>query len=333
MGNEMDANVAWFADIGLHDRPSVGGKGASLGELLRAQIAVPPGFVVTTAAFRRFMRESAPAPESAAVAAAALPPGVASDVARGYARLCAEAGDADLPVAVRSSATAEDGASASFAGMQETYLWVRGEANVLDALRRCWASLYGEPAVAYRNRLEVVEDDMAMGVVVQRMIEPRSAGVMFTRSPLTGDKSVVVISSSWGLGSSVVGGEVTPDEFVVEKITGIVRRSTISCKEIRHVPVASGSGTHEEAVPAELQTQASLDPSELSALNDVGRRIEKHYGCPQDIEWAIDAAGVTFVLQSRPETIWSVRDREAAAAAPKANSFDHVFSFFGTKKS
>jgi pyruvate,water dikinase len=327
--------VVWFGAIGLGDRPTVGGKGASLGELQRAQIDVPPGFVVTTHAFREFVRETGSATSREAIETATIPAAIAADVANAYARLCADAGDATLPVAVRSSATAEDGADASFAGLQDTYLWIRGEDNVLGALRRCWASLYSEPAIAYRSRLDLREEDMAMGVVVQRMVEPRSAGVMFTRSPVSGDMSVVVISASFGLGSTVVGGDVTPDEFVVNKITGLLQRSTISRKETRHVPLESGSGTREEPIPEEMQSLASLEATELAALCDVGRRIERHYGCPQDIEWAIDAGGALFILQSRPETVWSARDRaaaEAARIAPAAKPFDHVFSFFGTRK-
>ena len=183
--------------------------------------------------------------------------------------------------------------------------------------------------------MSIREDDMAMGVVVQRMVDARCAGVMFTRSPLSGDPSVVAICASFGLGSTVVGGEVTPDEFLMNKITGHVHKSTISRKEIRHVPSDSGSGVREEAIPEDLQTVATLDAAQLGELTTVARRIEKHYGCAQDIEWALGADGALFILQSRPETVWSARDREAArqkAAEPKEQSFDHVLSFFGTRK-
>jgi pyruvate,water dikinase len=163
------------------------------------------------------------------------------------------------------------------------------------------------------------------------MVNPRAAGVMFTRSPQSGDPSVVAICASYGLGSAVVGGEVTPDEFVVNKVTGMVQKTTISDKALRHVPSDDGSGTREEAVPEELRAQPALDAAELRALTEIGRRIEKHYGCAQDIEWAVDASGRIFVLQSRPETVWNARDR-AAAATPKAKSFEHVLSFFGTKR-
>jgi pyruvate,water dikinase len=342
-------DIAWFDEVGLTDRPRVGGKGASLGELARAQFRVPPGFVVTTSAFRRF-RETCGAvadagepfaePSSSTlrerIEAQTLPPEFAGRFFAAYERLCGGS-DGDVPVAVRSSATSEDGGEASFAGLQDTFLWVRGRAAVVDALRRCWASLYSEPALAYRSRLAIAEDDMAMAVVVQRMVEPRSAGVMFTRSPLTGDRSVVAISASFGLGSTVVGGEVTPDEFVVNKITGQVARSTISCKEIRHVPDASGNGIRAEPMPEELQRRAALESDELRELTAIGRRIETHYGSAQDIEWAIDADGTIFLLQSRPETVWSARERAAADAerpleTPKDKPFQHVFSYFGPRK-
>jgi pyruvate,water dikinase len=344
----LSSHIAWFDAVRIEDRPRVGGKGASLGELRRAGIDVPPGFVVTTDAFRHFAAGEGTRREREALEAAAIPETIASAVARAYAALCDEAaaeagvgaegigaetgaGARGLPVAVRSSATSEDAADASFAGLQDTYLWVRGDSDVLAALRRCWASLYSESAVAYRARLALRDDDIAMGVVIQRMVNPRAAGVMFTRSPQSGDPSVVAICASYGLGSAVVGGEVTPDEFVVNKVTGVVQKTTISDKALRHVPSDDGSGTREEPVPEALRSQPALDAAELSALTEIGRRIEKHYGCAQDIEWAVDAGGRIFVLQSRPETVWNARDR-ATAATPKATSFEHVLSFFGTKR-
>jgi pyruvate,water dikinase len=346
------ATIAWFADIGLPDRPRVGGKGASLGELERAGIPVPPGFVITTAAFRSFIdglaghvRDELLALESGAddpepartaelrarIAAAPLPDELAASIDEAHARLRG-ADSADIPVAVRSSATSEDSAAASFAGLQDTYLWVRGASDVGVKLRGCWASLYSDAAISYRRRMRIRDHDMAMGVVVQRMVDARCAGVMFTRSPLSGDRSVVAISASWGLGSTVVGGEVTPDEFVMNKITGQLVRSTISCKELRHVPNAAGSGVREEPVPADLQRAATLGPDELRDLCEIARRIEKHYGAPQDIEWALDAQRTAFILQSRPETVWSARERDAALAQPKESAFGHVLSFFGTPK-
>ena len=225
------------AGVGAANAARVGGKAAALGELARAGLPVPRGFVITAAAFGLHM--DAADPDGAArgalgslasddldgIASAAaacapgwwrqpLPPDVAAEIASAFAALGAG------PMAVRSSATLEDSAEASFAGLQDTYLAVRGTDAVLDRVRACWASLYNDGSVAYRRRQGIGEDGLAMGVVVQRMLNPRSAGVMFTRSPVTGDRSVVAIEGTWGLGSALVGGEVTPDSFTVSKVTG-----------------------------------------------------------------------------------------------------------------
>ena len=209
--------VLHFSEVGIGDVPDVGGKGASLGELLRAGIRVPTGFAVTTAAFRRTVEHltvggqtvpervaaldpadgegiAAGTAEIRAVLESAPPPAeVADAVAAAYAALCEECGDPELPVAVRSSATSEDSAEDSFAGLQDTYLWVHGADSVLEHVRRCWASLYSVESVTYRLRRGIPETDLAMAVVVQRMVGARSSGVMFTRSPRSGDKSVVAI--------------------------------------------------------------------------------------------------------------------------------------------
>ncbi len=347
-------SVLHFRDVGLGDVATVGGKGASLGELLRAGIRVPTGFAVTTAAFRQTVEhltidgEPIPAraasldPADAAALAAetarirevlesAPPPDeVADAVTAAYAALCEECGDPDLPVAVRSSATSEDSAEASFAGLQDTYLWVRGAGSVLEHVRRCWASLYSVESVTYRLRRGIPETDLGMAVVVQRMVGARSSGVMFTRSPRTGDKSVVAIDASWGLGSAVVSGDVTPDSFVVSKVTGEVKR-TVATKTRWHRPDPSGHGVVETDVPAELQDRPSVSDEEIADLVATARRVEAHYRCPQDIEWAVDDAGEVFLLQSRPETVWADKDR-AAKAAPAARPFDHVFNLLGGKR-
>jgi pyruvate,water dikinase len=302
--------VRRFAEIGLGDRATVGGKGASLGELDRIGVRVPPGFVVTTDAYRD------------AVAAVRLPERVREAVLAAYAEL-----GADAPVAVRSSATAEDSADASFAGVQDTYLWVRGAESVLDHVRRCWASLHSVESVAYRQHRGLTEDGLAMGVVVQRMVDARCAGVMFTRSPLTGDRSVVAIEAAWGLGSALVGGDVTPDRFVVNKVTGEIVQRSVSTKERRHRMDPSGTGVLDDAVPADLRDAPCLTDADVRALVTLARRIEDHYGAPQDIEWAIENDGL-YVLQSRPETVWARRD-VAPVAAPRARAFDHVFDLLG----
>src|SRR3954466_14976567 len=346
--------VLRFADVGRDDVAHAGGKGASLGELLRTGIRVPDGFVVTTAAFREAMgaladeigsRVTALDPADAdrlatvtaeiraLVESAPPPPAVADAITAAYAQLCAQAGQPDLPVAVRSSATSEDSAEASFAGLQDTYLWVRGTDAVLEAVRRCWASLYSVESVTYRLRRGLAEDDLAMAVVVQRMVDSRSSGVMFTRSPLNGDRSVVCVDASWGLGSAVVSGEVTPDSFVVSKVTGEVAKRFIATKCTWHRPDPAGSGVVERDVPGEMQDVPSISAEELAELVATARRVEAHYGSPQDIEWAIDESGEVFLLQSRPETVWAEKDAAAAPmATPAARPFDHVLNVLGGKK-
>lgn len=336
--------VCPLRSVGAADRAVAGGKGASLGELHRAGLPVPPGFVVTVPAFRRAVAgadpggtietdiaglpavgpaaiERATAAIRARIIAAPLPGDVAAAVTAAYAAL-----GADVPVAVRSSAVGEDAAEASFAGLQDTYLWVSGAAGVLEHVRRCWASLYNTEAVSYRLRQHMPEHDVAMAVVVQQMVDPRSAGVMFTCSPTTGDRSVVAIEGSWGLGSVLVGGEVTPDSFVVSKVTGEIVRRTVSEKVRLHRVAPGGSGTTTADVAAELRSRPCLTDDEIRALARLGARVEQHYGTPQDIEWAI-AGEEIVLLQSRAETVWSSR-AAAPLARPKARPMDHVFEQF-----
>ncbi len=358
---------------------AVGGKAASLGELARAGVAVPPGFAVTTEAFTAAMAavdadgtlragiEALPAGDvariaraaarfRAIVAEAALPSEVAAAVEAGYAALGGSAGgDAPADVAVRSSATVEDSAEASFAGLQDTYLGVSGAAAVLGYVRRCWASMYNDESVAYRRRLGLPEAGVAMAVVVQRMVAPRAAGVMFTRSPVTGDRSVVAIEGTWGLGSALVSGDVTPDSWVISKITGEItaRRVSPKAKVHRYDPDGGAAGPGGQAevtgrvtvrdTPPELREAPCLTDEEIRALAAVGRRVEGHYGAPQDIEWAVldtpfapatgdspvqDAGSRVVLLQSRPETVWAARD-VGTAGAPRPRAADHVLALFG----
>ena len=351
-----------------HDAAVVGGKGASLGELTRAGVAVPPGFVVTAGAFAAAMAvidplgalraeiEALPADDLDAIAAAAarlralvagaeLPDEVYAAIAVGYAKLGAGGGGRDIlinaDVAVRSSATVEDSAEASFAGLQDTYLGVSGMPSVHDHVCRCWASLYNDESVAYRRRLRLPEAGVSMAVVVQRMVAPRAAGVMFTRSPVTGDRSVVAIEAIWGLGSALVSGDVTPDSFIISKVTGEITTRRVARKTKIHIHRPNGPGVTVEETPASLREAPSLTDDEIRALAAIGRRVEAHYGTPQDIEWALldgDAAGGTagaasaadriVLLQSRPETVWAASE-QAPAGAPKPRPADHVLALFG----
>lgn len=339
--------------LGRDDVLAVGGKGASLGEMVRLGLPVPPGYVVTTTAFREVLTqvdaerhftapiesldphdhravEVATAPLRDAIMTWPLPAVIESDLLEHYRRLCGDGGS--MPVAVRSSATGEDAADASFAGLQDTHLWVRDEASLADCLRACWASLFSVEAVCYRLQRNVAETDAAMAVVVQQMVEARSSGVMFTRSPSTGDRSVVAIEAAWGLGSAIVGGEVTPDSFTVSKVTGEVVRRRISEKLRRHVPDRAGGGVLDEEVPQELRAVPSVTDDELARLLSLARALEAHYGTAQDIEWAVaegpSSGDGLYLLQSRPETAWA-RQSAKPIAAPKARAFDHVIEAMG----
>ena len=346
------AHIAWFKEIGLGDREQVGGKGGSLGELTRAGVSVPPGYVVRTAAFERFLaalERAAPVREVVAalahddlaaitacstalrrrIEASELPQEVLADLTAAHERLVSA--DGRQPVAVRSSATCEDAADASFAGLQDTFLWVKDTAQMIRRVRSCWASLYSVESISYRLKHGFAEERVAMAVVVQHMVEARTAGVMFTRSPTTGDRSVITIEGAWGLGSAVVGGEVTPDRWVLGKVTGEISVREISDKHIQHTAAAAG-GIEPVAVSEERRRLACLSDEELQQLRELARRIERHYGCAQDIEWAIDrASGAILLLQSRPETVWSAKDA-APLAKPQQDPLMHVMSVFGKRQ-
>jgi pyruvate,water dikinase len=340
--------VAWFADVGIADRPTVGGKGGSLGELTQAGIPVPPGFVVTTSAFETFLEaleargairgrvEALDPNDHGAVTKLSeelrrrvieepMPAEVEQAILAAYGELGANA------VAVRSSATTEDAEDASFAGLQDTFLWVLTGPDMVLKVRECWGSLYSVESMTYRRKQGLPEEGVAMAVVVQQMVDARCAGVMFTRSPTTGDKSVITIEGAPGLGSAVVSGEVTPDRWVLGKITGEISVRDISDKHAKQV-MAEGGGIMEVELSGDDRTQPCLSDDELQALRDVGRRIERHYGKAQDIEWAIDKAGELRLLQSRPETVWATRDALAPVKPPEDNPLKHVMSIFGGKR-
>jgi len=340
--------VAWFKDVGIADRPTVGGKGGSLGELTQAGIPVPPGFVVTTSAFETFLEAiEARAPVRAKVEALdpnnlgaatklseelrrrvieePMPAEVEQAILAAHGELAADA------VAVRSSATTEDAEDASFAGLQDTFLWVLSGADMVHKVRECWGSLYSVESMTYRRKQGLPEDGVAMAVVVQQMVDARCAGVMFTRSPTTGDKSVITIEGAPGLGSAVVSGEVTPDRWVLGKITGEISVRDISDKHAKQV-AADGGGIREVELEGDERTQPCLSDDELQKLRDIGRKIERHYGKPQDIEWAIDKAGELRLLQSRPETVWATKDAAAPVKPTEDNPLKHVMSIFGGRK-
>ena len=273
--------VMRFAELGRGDIAVAGGKGANLGELTRAGLPVPPGFVLTTAAYRD-VGVGAPIPED-----------MAREITGAWVAL------GEVPVAVRSSATAEDLEEASFAGQQDTYLNVRGAEALLEAVRECWASLWTERAVAYRARQGIDPAELALAVVVQRMVEAEAAGVMFTANPTNGRRDELVLSAAWGLGESVVGGSVTTDDLVVEKAGLRVASRTTADKAV--MTVYAQERTAEVPVAADRRRAPVLDDKAAAVLAELGVRVEQHYGAPQDIEWA-RADGEFYIVQSRPIT-------------------------------
>ncbi|MFN8422443.1 MAG: PEP/pyruvate-binding domain-containing protein [Anaerolineae bacterium] len=295
-----------------------GGKGASLARLAADGLPVPPGFHVTTEAYERFVaanhlaeviqRAAGPAsPDdpasleraSRAIGALIVQGDVPRDVAEAIGAAYAVLGAGDPAVAVRSSATAEDLPDLSFAGQQETFLNVAGREAVLDAVRRCWASLWTARAIGYRARHAVDHADVRLAVVVQALVPAETAGILFTANPLTGARDEVMISAAWGLGEAVVGGQVTPDTFVVDKATHEIRRADVADKAVQ--TVRTTGGTREIAVPPALRRAPSLSPESAAELSRLGARIEDLFGQPVDVEWAITGERIA-ILQARPIT-------------------------------
>jgi pyruvate,water dikinase len=331
------AHIVWFERYTEADRCEVGGKNASLGELTCAGLPVPPGFAITAAAYAQARDAAGLTGELAGLVAAAdpdrqdtvaeagrkaramvmsmpLPDQLEAEVREAYAALCGRCALPDVPVAVRSSATCEDLPEASFAGEHDSYLWVRGAGEVLGHVRRCWASLFTDRAICYRRDQGYPETGLAMSVVVQKMVRPSAAGVAFTLNPHDGDRSQVAIDASWGFGEAVVSGEVNPDNFLVDKVIGEVGRRTVSHKEIEY-RLTDGDRVERVPVDAARQDIPCLSDAEIKAVAALARKAEKHYGCPQDVEWAVEPAGSVLLLQSRPETVWSRKPRTAASTA------------------
>jgi pyruvate,water dikinase len=322
-------NILMLEEIRKEDIPSVGGKGASLGEMASIGLPVPKAFVVTAQAFRRFLIETNledrlfstftdldveenEALEAAANAArelvlqAPMPSKIANDIREMYRRLSPE----PMIVAVRSSATAEDLPDASFAGQQETYLNIRGEDDLIEAVQKCWASLYGARAIYYRAKQGFDDHSVNIAVVVQQLIHSEKAGVMFTSHPVTGEP-MTIIEGSWGLGEAVVSGTVSPDNYVWDKRAEKVVDRLIARKLVEIVPDGAKGTMEVEVSPSRREAQV-LSDDEIRRLATFGQIAEDHYGVPQDVEWAIVGDDL-FILQSRPITTIGMA-REAAPA-------------------
>jgi pyruvate,water dikinase len=322
--------IVWFDAYEESHGPLVGGKCSSLGVMTAAGLPVPPGFAVTTEAFALAVEhlrpqidahltaldhndtdalDAASAALRALVESAPLPDGPVAAISAAYDELSARCSTADVPVAVRSSATAEDLPDASFAGQQDTFLWIRGAADVLDHIRKCWSSMYTARAIAYRAERGFDHGEVLMSVAVQKMVNPVAAGVAFTLNPINGDRSKIAIDASWGLGEAVVSGEVTPDNYLLDKVIFEIVNRTVSPKHVEVVVEADRTAWRD--VEPERQTQPCLSDDQLKTVARLAKRAEKHYGRPQDVEWAWDAdLNDAVLLQARPETVWSNKPRE-----------------------
>ncbi len=309
--------VLWLEDLSADDLELVGGKGASLGELTGANLPVPPGFVVSAESYRRFIEETGIADElfeavdvdtedSAALAEAEsraeeliLGTEIPDDIREGILAAYDDLDDGKAFVAVRSSATAEDLPDASFAGQQETFLNITRD-DLVERVKECWASLFTQRAIYYRQEKDFDHEKVDIAVVVQRMVDAEKSGVMFTSHPSTGEKKII-IESAWGLGEAVVSGSVSPDNYVVDRSSGETEDVTIADKKVMHEKDPETGETVEKDVPEEKRNARVLSEDDIDRLVELGEEVEDHYGTPQDVEWAI-VAGEVYMLQSRPIT-------------------------------
>ena len=332
-------NIVWLNEVNKQSISVVGGKGASLGEMIGAELPVPGGFAVTAYAFRRFITEMKIAEElfsllevdvdddkqlkkaekgaKKLVLDTEMPDELKRDIMSYYEELCRQEGN-EVSVAVRSSATAEDLPDASFAGQQETYLNIKGSEEVVDAVKRCWASLYGARAIFYRAKQGFDHSKVDISVIVQKMVNSEKAGVMFTSHPTSGEPNVI-IEGAWGLGESVVSGSVSPDMYVVDTFKEEIVNKNISTKGIMIVGGKDGM-TVEKKVPQNKRDAQVLTDEEVLRLAKLARVIEEHYGLPQDVEWGIEKGNI-YILQSRPITTIK---REIVKTTEESAQADHT---------
>ena len=312
--------IAWLGELDRGAASIAGGKGAGLNDMVRAGLSVPPGFVVCAEAFRSILAqadlkqqivlalstinvEHTQQLEAAArfiqelIVGRPLPDELRAAIEAAYVRLCSD--QAWVPVAVRSSAVAEDSRTASFAGQQDTYLNVVGTEALVQRVQACWASFFGPRAIFYRRQKGAI-DDTAMAVVVQRMVMPQKSGVLFTLDPVQRRRDRIIVEATWGLGEAVVSGKVTPDHYALAR-DGSVLNAFVPRKAIAIVHDDRHGGTR-EVVLDEAQSRARvLDADELRRLAELGAALEAYFGTPQDVEWAIEN-GTIYLLQSRPIT-------------------------------
>ena len=332
--------VLWFEEVRNSDVSIVGGKNASLGEMINSGLPVPPGFAVTAFSYERYIQEKKIAEQIYKIITETvtnpndpkqydtaskkireliektdMPKDIETAIRTAYKELNKRLELKDTFVAVRSSATAEDLPDASFAGQQETYLNVKGSDDLIDKVRKCWSSLFTPRAIFYRNEKGFPHEKVFISVGVQKMVNSGCAGVMFTINPVTGNRNEIVIEGNYGLGETVVSGAVNPDDFVIDKATTTIKDRRISRKTIEYIRDPKTGKTVHLDVPEDKQKVTCIDDRELLALAELAKRIEKHYGKPMDIEWAIDQdlsyPQSMFIVQARPETVFGTKDLEA----------------------
>ena len=320
--------VLWFKEISKKDISMVGGKNANLGELMRkTKVPVPNGFAITTKAYDYFIRynklqdkiksliskldkknlknlERIGAEVRKLILLGEFPEDLKKDIISHYKKLSQQYGKKEESVAVRSSATAEDLADASFAGQQESYLNMKGEKQILDAVKKCMASLFTNRAISYREDKGFDHFRVKLSVAVQKLVHSKSSGVMFSLDPDSGNRNFVFINGSWGLGDYIVQGKVNPDSFYILKATKTIISKKLGSKKV--MEVRSPAGVKHKVVPQSMRKKFCISDKEVLQLADYCMQIEKHYGRPMDVEWAKDTDGKLYIVQARPETVHSV---------------------------
>jgi len=344
--SRKEKRILWFEELTKNDIPLVGGKNANLGEMIQAKIPVPPGFAITAHAYQEFITKTSIAQEiykiidetvtdvndpkqyeeaskkiRSLIESTPMPSEIEKSIREAYNELNKQTEGAEVFVAVRSSATAEDLPDASFAGQQETFLNVKGADDLIDKTIKCWSSLFTPRAIFYRNEKGFKHEQVLISVGVQTMVNAKAAGVIFTLDPVTGETDKIVIEANWGLGESVVSGSVTPDHYVVDKQTLNIVDKKIANKVVEYVRDPETGKTVHANVPEDRQEKPCLTDEEIQRLAETARTIEEHYGKAQDIEFSIDRdlsfPESVFIVQSRPETVWSVKKAAPPVEGPK----------------
>ncbi|UCC27319.1 MAG: phosphoenolpyruvate synthase, partial [Candidatus Bathyarchaeota archaeon] len=344
--SRREKRILWFEELGKEDIPLVGGKNANLGEMTRAGISVPPGFAITAEAYREFITETNIAEkiyriveetvtdikdpkqyEEASkkvrqlIESTEMPGRIEKAIQANYNELSKRTKTSEIFVAVRSSATAEDLPDASFAGQQETYLNVKGADELVRKTVKCWSSLFTPRAIFYRTEKGFRHEEVLISVGVQKMVNSKVAGVTFTINPVSGESNQIVIEANWGLGESVVSGAVTPDDYVVNKSTLQIIEKRIAKKTIEYIQDPETGRTIHAEIDTKRQKIPCLADEEVVKLAEIAKQIEEHYGDPQDIEWAIDRnlpfPENIYIVQSRPETVWSLKKKGPPAEASR----------------